>query len=52
MYGEEILKEYTLTFGVTGVTIDKENVKLTLGENGEIIYKSNIGICNRCGGKK
>lgn len=29
--------------------IDKENVKLTLGENGEIIYKSNIGICNRCG---
>lgn len=29
--------------------IDKEDVKLTLGENGEIIYKSNIGICNRCG---
>lgn len=29
--------------------IDKDHVKLTLGENGEIIYKSNIGICNRCG---
>lgn len=29
--------------------IDERNVKLILGENGEIIYKSNIGICNRCG---
>lgn len=29
--------------------IDKDKVKLTIGENGEIIYKSNIGICNRCG---
>lgn len=29
--------------------IDKNSVKLILGENGELIYKSNIGICNKCG---
>ncbi|MBR3696707.1 MAG: hypothetical protein IKM97_00305 [Clostridia bacterium] len=29
--------------------IDKDTVKLELNENGEIIYKSNIGICARCG---
>lgn len=29
--------------------IDKENVKLTLNEEGEIVYRSNIGICSKCG---
>lgn len=29
--------------------IDKNTVKLTLTDNGELIYKSNIGICSRCG---
>lgn len=29
--------------------IDKNNMKLILGEEGELIYKSNIGICGRCG---
>jgi len=28
--------------------IDKNKVKLTLTEEGEIVYKSNIGICTRC----
>lgn len=29
--------------------IDKNKVKLSLTEDGEIVYKSNIGICSRCG---
>ena len=29
--------------------IDKDVVKLKMTEDGEIIYKSNIGICARCG---
>lgn len=29
--------------------IDKEKVRLKIGENGEIIYRSNIGICDKCG---
>ena len=29
--------------------IDKNNIKLSLNENGEVVYKSNIGICARCG---
>lgn len=29
--------------------IDKNKVKLSLTEEGEIVYKSNIGICDRCG---
>ena len=29
--------------------IDKNKVKLSLTEDGEIVYKSNIGICGRCG---
>lgn len=29
--------------------IDKDTVKLEMTEDGEIIYKSNIGICARCG---
>lgn len=29
--------------------IDKDSVKLMLTDKGEIIYKSNIGICVRCG---
>ena len=29
--------------------IDKNIVKLCLTENGELVYKSNIGICGRCG---
>lgn len=28
--------------------IDKENYKITVSDKGEIIYKSNIGICTRC----
>ena len=29
--------------------IDKNSVKLEMTEDGEIVYKSNIGICDRCG---
>ena len=29
--------------------IDKDNIKLEMTEEGEIIYNSNIGICARCG---
>lgn len=29
--------------------IDKNVVKLELTDNGEIVYRSNIGICARCG---
>ena len=29
--------------------IDKDKVKLVLTQDGEIIYKSNIGVCSRCG---
>lgn len=29
--------------------IDKDTVKLEMTEAGEIVYKSNIGICGRCG---
>lgn len=29
--------------------IDKDKIKLLLTDKGEIIYRSNIGICSRCG---
>ncbi len=29
--------------------IDKDNVRIYLNDNGEITYKSNIGICVKCG---
>lgn len=29
--------------------IDKDKVKLELTKDGEIVYKSNIGVCSRCG---
>lgn len=29
--------------------IDKDMVKLEMTDDGEIVYKSNIGICARCG---
>lgn len=29
--------------------IDKDNAKITLNDEGEITYKSNIGICMKCG---
>lgn len=29
--------------------IDKDNIKIVLNDDGEITYKSNIGICMKCG---
>lgn len=29
--------------------IDKDKIKLLLTDKGEIVYRSNIGICSRCG---